>query len=61
MRSWVKGRTPRALITGGSGFLGSHLCDAMIKKGFHVTCVDNFLTGSPRPWDHRRAPRRVSV
>jgi UDP-glucuronate decarboxylase len=36
----------RILITGGAGFLGSHLCDRMIKDGHDVLCVDNFFTGS---------------
>ena len=35
-----------ALITGGAGFLGSHLCEYFINKGHHVICVDNLLTGS---------------
>ncbi len=35
-----------AIVTGGAGFLGSHLCDALIKKGYQVICVDNLLTGS---------------
>jgi UDP-glucuronate decarboxylase len=34
------------LITGGAGFLGSHLCDRLIKDGHDVLCVDNFFTGS---------------
>lgn len=34
-----------AIVTGGAGFLGSHLCDALIKKGYQVVCVDNLLTG----------------
>ena len=36
----------RAVITGGAGFLGSHLCDRLLKDGWHVTCVDNLVTGS---------------
>jgi dTDP-glucose 4,6-dehydratase len=35
----------RALITGGAGFIGSHLCDALLGEGHHVVCVDNFITG----------------
>jgi UDP-glucuronate decarboxylase len=36
----------RILITGGAGFLGSHLCDKLIAQGHEVLCVDNFFTGS---------------
>ncbi|HEV8540154.1 MAG TPA: UDP-glucuronic acid decarboxylase family protein [Nitrospiraceae bacterium] len=36
----------RVLITGGAGFLGSHLCDRLIGMGHHVVCVDNLITGS---------------
>jgi UDP-glucuronate decarboxylase len=36
----------RVLITGGAGFLGSHLCDYLIEKGTDVICVDNFFSGS---------------
>ena len=35
----------RILVTGGSGFLGSHLCDRLVKQGHDVICVDNFFTG----------------
>lgn len=35
----------RTLVTGGAGFLGSHLCDRLIAAGFEVLCVDNFFTG----------------
>ncbi|MFM8280722.1 MAG: UDP-glucuronic acid decarboxylase family protein [Bacteroidota bacterium] len=37
---------PRILITGGAGFLGSHLCDKFIGKGYEVICMDNLITGS---------------
>lgn len=36
---------PRALVTGGAGFLGSHLCDALLGEGFSVIAVDNLITG----------------
>jgi dTDP-glucose 4,6-dehydratase len=42
----------RVLITGGAGFIGSHLCDALLKQGHRVVCVDNLLTGSMRNIDH---------
>jgi dTDP-glucose 4,6-dehydratase len=38
---------PRVLITGGAGFLGSHLCDKFIGNGYDVICMDNLITGSP--------------
>ena len=37
---------PRTLITGGAGFLGSHLCDYLLNKGHEVICMDNLITGS---------------
>ena len=39
-------RKKRILITGGAGFLGSHLCDRFIKEGFHVIAMDNLITGN---------------
>jgi dTDP-glucose 4,6-dehydratase len=36
---------PTAVVTGGAGFLGSHICDRFIKEGFNVICIDNLLTG----------------
>jgi UDP-glucuronate decarboxylase len=36
----------RIIVTGGAGFLGSHLCDRLIGEGHDVLCVDNFFTGS---------------
>ena len=38
--------TTRTLITGGAGFIGSHLCDRLLDKGHEVLCVDNFFTGA---------------
>ncbi|NNF04548.1 MAG: NAD-dependent epimerase/dehydratase family protein, partial [Rhodothermales bacterium] len=38
--------TPRTLITGGAGFLGSHLCDRFLAEGHQVICMDNFITGA---------------
>ena len=38
---------PRAIVTGGAGFLGSRLCERLVARGFRVACVDNFSTGSP--------------
>lgn len=40
------------LVTGGAGFIGSHLCDKLIEKGNHVICLDNFFTGSRKNIDH---------
>jgi dTDP-glucose 4,6-dehydratase len=48
----------RVLVTGGAGFIGSHLCDALLGEGHHVLCVDNFITGSPRNLAHlKNEPR----
>src|SRR5262245_35378971 len=38
--------TRRVLVTGGAGFLGSHLCEALLARGYEVLCVDNFFTGT---------------
>jgi len=37
----------RALVTGGAGFIGSHLCEFLLAQGCEVVCMDNFITGSP--------------
>src|SRR5580704_14690423 len=42
----------RVLITGGSGFIGSHLCEQLLNQGHEVLCVDNFFTGSRRNIEH---------
>ncbi len=43
---------PRTLVTGGAGFLGSHLCEYLLSKGHQVICMDNLLTGSIRNIEH---------
>lgn len=50
-------RRRRVLITGGAGFIGSHLCDNFLAQGFDVICVDNLLTGSTDNIAHIRSPR----
>jgi dTDP-glucose 4,6-dehydratase len=42
----------RAVVTGGAGFLGSHLCERLLDDGEEVVCLDNFLTGTPRNIEH---------
>jgi len=48
-----KGVTPKkVLVTGGAGFLGSHLCEKLLGEGFYVICMDNFLTGRMENIEH---------
>ena len=42
----------RVLITGGAGFLGSHLCDRLIHEGHEILCLDNFFTGRKQNISH---------
>ncbi|MBI4229404.1 MAG: GDP-mannose 4,6-dehydratase, partial [Planctomycetes bacterium] len=44
--------TQRILVTGGAGFIGSHLCDALLARGDSVLCIDNLITGSERNLAH---------
>src|SRR5881398_2483747 len=50
----------RILITGGAGFIGSHLCERFLAEGNDVICMDNFLTGTPDNVAHLFADRRFS-
>ena len=51
----VSGDRPlRLLVTGGAGFIGSRLCDLLVRQGHNVFCVDNFCSSSPRSIDHLR-------
>ena len=42
----------KILVTGGAGFLGSHLCDRLVEQGHHVLCVDNYFTGAKKNIEH---------
>src|SRR5437763_12944580 len=42
----------RAVVTGGAGFLGSHICERLLADGWDVVCIDNFLTGTPANVEH---------
>lgn len=51
----------RILVTGGAGFLGSHLCDRLVARGDYVLCLDNFFTGQERNIEHIKDHARVEV
>src|SRR5438309_11524419 len=42
----------RVVVTGGAGFIGSHLCDRILAEGAEVVCVDSLLTGRPQNVEH---------
>jgi UDP-glucuronate decarboxylase len=51
----------RILVTGGSGFLGSHLCERLLAEGAEVLCVDNFFTGARRNVEHLLGNQRFEL
>jgi dTDP-glucose 4,6-dehydratase len=52
---------PTSLVTGGAGFLGSHLCDELLRRGHRVICVDNLDTGTLANIEHIRVPEFVHL
>ncbi len=51
----------RILITGGAGFLGSHLCERLLDQGHDILCLDNFFTGRRRNVEHLLEKRRFEL
>jgi dTDP-glucose 4,6-dehydratase len=52
---------PTALVTGGAGFLGSHLCDRLLEDGYRVICVDSLETGSLQNVEHLRSDQFLFI
>ena len=50
---------PTAVVTGGAGFLGSHLCEYLLERDYRVLCVDNLVTSSPTNIEHLRDGRAI--
>ncbi|KAA5606919.1 SDR family oxidoreductase [Roseospira marina] len=57
----MRGARTRVLVTGGAGFLGSHLCERLLARGYSVLCVDNFFTGSKDNIAHMLADPQFEV
>ena len=55
------GKSRRVLVAGGAGFLGSHLCDALLGEGAHVICLDNFRTGRKQNLRHLEREARFDL
>ena len=50
----------RTVITGGAGFVGSHMCDYLLEKGHEIVCIDNLLTGNAENVVHLLGNKRFS-
>ena len=48
---------PRTMVTGGAGFIGSHLCERLIAEGHEVIAIDNLITGSEKNIEHIKSPK----
>lgn len=59
MRTYASNK--RILVTGGAGFIGSHLCERLLSDGHDVICVDNFFTGTKRNIEHLMSNPRFEV
>ena len=51
----------RILVTGGAGFLGSHLCERLLASGANVICVDNFFSGTRSNVEHLLSQKRFEL
>ena len=51
----------RALVSGAAGFLGSHLCDRLLREGYEVVGIDNMITGHPDNLAHLAGERRFQL
>jgi len=51
----------RVLVTGGAGFIGSHLCERLLEQGYEVLCVDNFYTGTRHNIHHLQSHPRFEL
>src|ERR1700694_66450 len=58
---FLEGRRMRAVVTGGVGFLGSHLCDRLLAEGWEVLALDNFVTGAESNVRHLSENRKFQL